>query len=64
MVRDVTPVVRGLPGLPPWLDRPRLKIMAEEQGITIKQASDLLFAEWRLAERRRLNTGGFTKVGG
>ncbi len=64
MVRDVTPVVHGLPGLPTWLDRPRLNRLSEEKGITIKQASELLFAEWRLAERKRLNTGGFTKLGG
>ena len=64
MVRDVTPVVHGLPGLPEWLDRPKIKRVAAEHGITAGQASDMLFARHRLAERSRMNTGGYTKIGG
>ena len=45
MVRDVTPVVRGFPGLPHWLDRPLVRRKAEEWGVTEDEARERLGRE-------------------
>ena len=43
MIRDVTPKVCGFPGLPPWLDRPHCKRVAEDCGMTIEEVKEYLF---------------------
>lgn len=40
MVRDG--IACGFPGLPPWLDRPLVKRMAEEYGVTEEEAREHL----------------------
>ena len=44
MVRDVTPKVCGFPGLPPWLDGPLCKRVAEDCGMTIEEVKEYLLA--------------------
>lgn len=46
MVRDVSPAIYGLPGLPHWLDIPYIKRTAERYSISEEEAR----------ERLRLNT--------
>ena len=45
MVRDVTPVVRGLPGLPRWLDGPYIKRLAAEWGVSYEEAQERIKRE-------------------
>ncbi len=42
MVREVTPTIYGLPGLPKWLDLPLVKRTAEKYGVTEEEAREHL----------------------
>ena len=52
MVREVTPTIYGLPGLPKWLDLPLVKRTAEKYGVTEEEAREHL----RLNTVRELST--------
>jgi len=60
-IRDVTPKVSGFPGLPPWLDGPYCKRLAEECGMTPREVKEYLFKNNGTEPKHRGENFGHTE---